>query len=440
MAILGADTIKSGLEALPTWKDRVLPIFELTSPTLRPYFVSWIGDETTLTKKIADYDYPDREDTAALDLGNSGMDRPMTLFFTGVSADTESRSFQDAFKDRGQWTILHPTEGFIDLMPYSVTRKNQPVKSGNVWVVEVDFKERITIAELTLGVSTSFLELLSGVLLGAAGALALVQAVGLFVLDSVEEITAITSSFTKAKDSIQDRLASQAELNEDVNKEFNQRIGELEELLIQPQIDVNQILTSTQELIALPAKASKNFTTRFELYRQLTNDLLGLTPSGSSPSDKNTVASQEFLLSSIIMTNTEIVTSTEFGNRAEALTAITNINTQFKLMTGTVEETQKNFKDELFKNQYFSQTDSYSSLAKLQSKTIEYLNVSLFDLAVEKRVVIGNPTSTLAFVVNEYGSTGENDELFTKFLSSNKLHGKDILLLPRDKEVVVNAS
>lgn len=440
MAILGADTIKSGLEALPTWKDRILPFVTLVSPNLRPYLVSWIGDETTLTKKIADYDYPDREDTAALDLGNSGMDRPMTLFFTGVSADTESRSFQDAFKQRGQWTILHATEGFIDLMPYSVTRKNQPIKSGNVWVVEVDFKERITIAELTLGAFPSFLELLSGAILGAAGALALVQAVGLLALDSFEEITAITSTFTKAKDSIKDKLANQAELNEDVNKEFNQRLGELEDLLIQPLIDVNQILSSTQELIALPAKASKNFTTRFELYRQLASDILGLTPTGAEISDRNIIASQEFLLSSIIMTNTEIVTSSTFPNRASAIGAIDNLSSEFKKMTGAVQDVQLNFKDELFKNQYFSQTESYAGLAKLQSKTIEYLNDSLFNLAVEKRVVIGNPISTLVFVINEFGTTGENDILFTEFLQANKLHGSDILLLPRNKEVIVNAS
>jgi hypothetical protein len=89
--------------------------------------------------------------------------------------------------------------------------------------------------------------------------------------------------------------------------------------------------------------------------------------------------------------------------------------------------------------QYIANSQNYTSIQKTFSLTMQYLISQFFNLKSEKRFTLKNPRSPLEITVTEYGSLGENEENYQLFIDSNQLSGKEILILPAGKEIVIYA-
>jgi hypothetical protein len=59
------------------------------------------------------------------------------------------------------------------------------------------------------------------------------------------------------------------------------------------------------------------------------------------------------------------------------------------------------------------------------------------NLAIERRFTLDRPRAPIEIAITEYGGLGANDFNLDLFIYSNDLHGKDIMLLARGREVVV---
>lgn len=422
---------------IPSWETRTLPFITLISPNFNAFTPEWIGDDRTTEKKVAIYDYPGRDDTATLDLGKSGTSYPLRIFFHGPGSDVASRDFQDALNERGKWEIIHPTVGYIRAQPISFTVRDNPTQSGGVYEVQTEFIEAIDVEELTLGSGLNLLAAVFEVLAIAASISALAVSVALMVQSAFREIQALRSTFQKSTASIQERLSSLAQTSSEVLAAFNSKVNEIETLLDNTVIDISQIGSAIHQLIAIPANTTTDFNTRFQTYKTMTNDILGLSPTGTSPEDRNTVLTQELVLSGIVITNAIVATSSDYRTRREAIDAANGLRAQFDLISTGLDNVQKNFGDQFIAEQYFSNSTSYPELADITSKAIDFVRATAFNLDVEKRVTIESPTAVMKFIISEYGFNIDLDQTLNDFVDFNKLEGDEILLLPPGREVVV---
>jgi len=423
---------------IPSWDMRTIPFITLISPEFSIFMADWIGDDRTTNKKVAVYDYPNRNDTATLDLGKSGTSFPLRIFFHGHAADIDARDFEDALNESGKWEIIHPVVGYIRAQPLSFTVKDNPTESGGVYEIQTEFLESIDVEELTLGSGFNLLASIFDALAVLAHIAALAVTIALAVQSAYREVQALRSTFTKSKATIQQRLASLAQTSGEILASFNAKINEIETALDNTVIDISQVGSAIQQAIALPANISTDFNTRFQTYKKMTDDIFNLAPEGTEPEDRNIVLVQELVLSSIMITNATIGTSSKFRTRQEAINAANAIREQFNAITANLDAVQTNFKDQFLAEQYFSNSASYTELADITSKAIQFIRKNAFDLSVEKRVKITNPVSIMRFIIEEYGSDMKDiDQTLNDFIDYNKLNGEEILLLPAGREVVV---
>jgi hypothetical protein len=90
--------------------------------------------------------------------------------------------------------------------------------------------------------------------------------------------------------------------------------------------------------------------------------------------------------------------------------------------------------------QYFPRAASAEAILTLNAAVARYIMEIAFDLKTEKRLVLDRPTSPLLLAVKEYGATAAGaDAAFDLLCRSNNLHGRELLLLDRMREVVIYA-
>ena len=123
--------------------------------------------------------------------------------------------------------------------------------------------------------------------------------------------------------------------------------------------------------------------------------------------------------------------------RGYAVSAMENITDRFNSTTAALDEIQDTFSGLDIDLQYFSESQSYTSLVNLFTLALQYLISQFFNLKVEKRFTLKVPRSPIKLTIDEYGEFGDNDFYYNLFLKSNKLSGNHIVLLPAGFEVVV---
>ena len=124
------------------------------------------------------------------------------------------------------------------------------------------------------------------------------------------------------------------------------------------------------------------------------------------------------------------------GNSPSPCTCLRVAKEHFDEITARLDAVQDDFKDSPIETQYFSQSSSYASAAKMIGNTVRFLLIQAYDLAIEKRFTLDVPKAPIQIVIEEYGSLGENDVNLDLFISANGLKGDDILYLPAGREVL----
>jgi hypothetical protein len=93
-----------------------------------------------------------------------------------------------------------------------------------------------------------------------------------------------------------------------------------------------------------------------------------------------------------------------------------------------------------FEKQYFPRKESAEAVATLDAAVTRYLLSVLFDLRVERVIILDRPRAPFEIAVTEYSAvSGNADERFEYFLRTNNLHGNDILLLEAGRSVKIYA-
>jgi hypothetical protein len=124
--------------------------------------------------------------------------------------------------------------------------------------------------------------------------------------------------------------------------------------------------------------------------------------------------------------------------RSEALSILSQYRTFTNASRNTLDAFAKASAGSSIINQYFPYAASTEALLTLNAAVARYIMRIAFDLKTEKRIFLEKPTSPMLLAIREYGATSAGaDAAFDLLCRSNNLHGKELLLLDRMREIVI---
>ena len=417
-----------------SWQNRLQPTIKLTSPKGNVFTPSWQGDPRNMGKKLGIFEFPKIKGLRIQDLDVGGIRYPLTLLFVGDDNDLEADRFFMACKERGLWSVVHPVRNLLKLQLVSVSEEIQPVTSGNITQIDTEWLEpQETTKKLLLPWIEQFVSAQSVIANTAASE----QATEGIVQETFGLTKKIATETEKIVQVINNGLKSITEPIAEINSLISGIHRSITSTLSEITINIAELGGEIQQLVQLPVLATEDIIERINAYSSLILEIFTLIPPGSEPEDKNNILLLELVLSGIIVAVSQSAVSGILETRAQAVQTIENISSLFNDIINNLDDGQENFQTQTIDFQYFSQSQSFIDSVRIITLAFQYLQLSIFDLAIEKRFNLEAPRAPIEITITEYGELGENDINFDNFITSNKLKGNEILILPSGREVVV---
>jgi len=416
------------------WRDRLAEKIKLTSPDGNIFTPLWRKDSYSATKKLGIFEYPKVDGSVVQDLGINGTRYPLTIYFEGPNHDIEARNFFIALKERGTWEVIHPIHGKLILQPITFSPQDDPTESGNITQITTEWIEPSTDAVLQstpqlAGVITS-----QSLIVNESASDQFVTNVK--TDSSSEKIateTAVKGTVLSVRTALKPLYEGSAELTTQIEAIQRGIQSTLDDVILSPITLAGQI----QALIQLPILSIRSIKAKLDAYKNLITGLADLAPSTADNEGKNTVSVQELAYTAAVTAAAQIATTGTLDTRPEAIEAAEDIFSLFKQITDDLDATQSLFLGNAIDSQFFSLSQSFSDVSLIVAHSIKYFLVASYDLKIEKRFVTKIPRAPIEITITEYGSLGLNDSNFDLFISSNKLKGNDIRIIPAGHEVVV---
>lgn len=406
----------------------------MVSPKGREFTAKWRGSNRSKSKKLGTFSPPKKTGTVVQDLDIASVRYPMSIYFDGENHDLESNLFFLTANETGRWEVTHPVHGKFKLQLVSILENNQPITDGNYTKFDLEWVEPIDDDQL---VSSELL---------AEQIQAQLKKLNQASLDQIESIADQNSSFSiqslkNAYDSvsgaINNGLAAIANFSADIARVVNGIQRATTAGLSGPLISVASLSSQIQLAAQLPSLAIDNVQERLSSYKIVGDALFGKLPDEITVSGRNEVAVKELALTALLGTMPQIISTGPIKTRSEALNFAQFISDYFKQVTDELDLTQDQFSGTTIDVAYFSQSNAYGEMSQLIALSLEFLLRASFDAKIEKRFKIKKDRTPIDITISEYGSLGDNDENLDDFISSNKLKGDEILLIPAGREVVV---
>ena len=417
------------------WLERVRPTINFISPDGNTFEALWISNTTPQEKKLGIFNYPKINGSVVQDLGINSTRYPMVIYFEGANNDIEAQKFMAAFNESGPWTIVHPVLGEKILQPISFSPDINPTNSGNITVITTEWIEPISDAVI------GSVQELAAKIQEQQDALNS-QTAGQFSEITNQVTTGEVRAITEESGNILTRFNETVNRLSEINAEINAQVASIQQsindIIIQPIIDVLSLAGAFQQMVELPSLVINDISSRLSQYIDFATSIFP-DPPGIPPDskDKNIVATAEMVLSAITSTLGTIAITGDFQTRPEAIQTAVDINNIFSEITNSLDATQINFSENPADVQYFSQSQTFSDASLLIAFISAYLLKISLDLKIEKRFRLEKDRSPIEITITEYGDLGDNDNNLDLFISSNNLKANEILLLPSGREVVV---
>lgn len=426
-----------------SWQNEPLSFIAFISPKFNRFTPKWKGNERSVEKKLGYFDIPRQRGTVVQDLDSKSILYPLTVYFDGLSNQTDAGNFFKAMdEERGQWIVIHPTKGQLVLQLVSAREVIAPIDDGNFTVVETQWIEPANKERFVL----PFVN-------GALGLLKVVATIQDFTTSlkqlrsdlyaAVTAVTAAINTIAGFSDALLSEIAATQTLVNDAWNDAKASVENLKNMFeadpTDPEI-IEDLGAAMADMIIIPSGASSGFEDRTAIYSELMESIITVVPDGAGLTDDenfNKIVTFEFTMMTILNAMCQILLTADFKSRADIVVAMDFITTFFNNAINKFEGIQENFEGLDIDKQYFSQGSAFNAVQSIFSLTNQYLLGQFFNAKVEKRIILKKKRSPLEITVTEYGDLGENDSNYDLFLSSNNLTGDDILILPAGREVVV---
>jgi len=422
-----------------SWLNQTREYITFLSPEDNVFVALWKNNERSVEKKLGIFDPPKFKGSIIQDLDVKSVSYPLTIYFDGPSHyDTANKFFKACQDEKGQWEVTHPTKGGLILQLVSVKELINPIDDGNFTVFETNWLEPANIERL---VSPD--ELANSVLLKTLNAIS----------DGITQIQQLRSDLYSAIQAAANMINTIANLAKNafseiaateqiVNDAWQSAQSSVTALLAIFQADASDtdnqanVSNALSDVVTLPLETNDDYSSRNSFYSDYTDSLLAAAPLGNTIEDFNKVIFMEFSIITILVSMCRIIVTSTFKTRSEIIIAMDNLTVRFNDTINALETIQENFEGLDIDLQYFSQSQTWTTIQNLFSLTMQYLLTQFFNSNVEKILTLKNARSPIEITVTEY-TDGDFETNYDLFLNSNDLHGNDILLLPAGREIKI---
>lgn len=431
---------------MSNWKTRLRDCCKFVSPDGDIYTPGWTGNEITVEKRVAAFDYPLVDGSTSQDLGRKAFNWPMTLYFEGIDNDIDAWNFLKSMDQRGTWSVVHPVYGQKELQPITAKLIADPTGSGNLTVVDTTWLEpilRTPAARIDWGNNISATSEIT-----VASVINQFSATVTSIKSTVADIQAAVGQINNAMGTVSGYIA-------DANGLVGDAYGAVTGLMTGLQNNFAGVAGGIISLMTTPGLMAGGIVSQVSSFGTLASDLMSQLPNAATLgfldlATRGRIATVElFASAAIVGVATTLVDSASgsttpgapqpMATRAEAVQAIDGINTLFSAITTGLDGFQAAAASNPADTQYFSQSQAYADLARLVTACNQFLIHAAFDLKAEKRFTLDRPRSTMEIAIEQYGQNGWDDSYFDYACKTNQLHGDQILWLPAGFEWVTYA-
>lgn len=329
-----------------SYQTRVRDEIKFISPEYNTFTAFWRGGDRNLTKKLGTFDPPGVRGSIIQDLDTRSMVYPLTVYFSGLNHDKDAKKFFNAlFKEKGVWEITHPIHGILNLQLVSAKENNNPVTDGGITVIEMDWLEPALI-ETIISTEQLAIDVLLEIINTIQDTVNQLKQLRSDLYSAVQSgINAITAILGFSNMTLAEMAATDQIVNDAWNSSKSALIQSISDFQNNPSdTDIqDELLNNLIDVIATPLGANSDYTTRMSIYSDLLDEFLTILPTGNTAEDFNKALFVESGIIAALISACRIIVTSNFGTRAEVLSAIDNITTLFNDAMNAIETVQDNF-------------------------------------------------------------------------------------------------
>ena len=407
------------------WNDRIIEA-AYNSPGGTRVVFDYENVSKSFDKKTTAFNFPDANGTYIQDMGHSGRRYPLRIFFWGDDYDLQALAFEAMLQEVGTGKLEHPTYGVVNVVPFgTVTQRDDLKTAANQAIIEVVFWETIGLIYPASQTDPASSVLTSVDEYNDAAAAEFEDVAS---LDSAVEQSSFKNTYTALLDNVKSGLQSIADVQADVQKQFNainDSINNGIDVLIS---DPLTLAFQTVILIQAPARALTSITARLDAYKNLADSILSgdnATP-GNDARNSNAFHANDLYASTYVAGSIVSVVNNQFATKTDALEAAEVILTQFNDLIVWRDNNYESLGE-------IDAGSAYQQLQEAVALTAGFLVEISFTLKQERRLILDRNRTIIDLVAELYGSI---DDQLDFFITSNDLSGSEILELPIGREIL----
>ena len=428
------------------WTDRLRKTIKFISPSGLEFTPLWKGNEISAKKRLGRHAYPNLDNEVVQDLGMESRDYPLTVYFDGPDNDKDAWAFGKALCEPETWKVTHPVYGLLFLQLVSFKFKPEPVDSGNVTVFETAWIEPASNEEIkpepdpAAEVEAAVEAVKEGTLKDSA---AITQ-------DGISKANAAANGLKQGLNAVKCTIQS-------ANARINTLQAQINDFATTAYLDIASIAGGVIELLEAPDLMAKSVSSKIALFSNLGKKIMSNMPHADSANttgheiapnmpgslsnktgQKNLALAGQLFLNAITVGLAKSVISNLPESRREALATLNEFQRFSREAEEALDKSAALTAEERIEDQFVPRASSGEAIATLNTAVVRYVMRALFDLKIERRMVLDRPRAPLEIAITEYKATGESaDYYFDLFCRTNDLHKLDVLLLPAGREVVI---
>jgi len=392
----------------------------------------WDEAEESFDHRASVFRFPKVEGAFVSSQGTGESRFPIEMFIHGEDYDIEAAEVMEILKETGNGVLEHPIYGRKTVQPTNVKRKDNPTTNGGQAIISVLFIEStpLSFPGTEEDIKKRLEELQNSFDDVTPSEYALQRRD-----DSALDSSNIQARFDTALTSINDFMAPVAELSDTVNAQFNAISlsinNGLTTLVGKPLVLASQFIA----LIKTPGRVAQSLDLRILGYTGLAQSLRErATITSISNDSRNSLLENSFLLASTVAALAETLLLENFFTKSEALTAANSLILLHNTNRDFLETEQTKFEGSPLELLLYGDSQNTKTLNEIVQITASKLADLSFNLRQERVFTTASDRTIIDLTFELYGDiTLENIDLL---ISSNNLTGNEIILIPRNREII----
>ena len=423
-----------------SFTERLIPPAYTSPSGIRQEFFYSSGLEKTFEHKLDGYEFADLDVSYFQDLGLTSDVLPFQVKIKGPDYDLDAKNFELLLREKGQGILEHPIHGTKNVVIGSVRRFDDPINAGGVATFDIAFFETDELQPAETSEFPAEIADQQNTIANEASSASFANTIRFrSILDQIN----VQETYQSYIGFVEKALAKVAAIQGEIAIAFNQVLGDILnnlDTLIETPL---QLAQQTQFLIQLPLQATESFSERLTSYAELLDAVLQVDGDGVSfmeSKDINTSLFNDVIISELfgaaaVNAIIQTASSSNYTTRTDALSSSEAVTTEFNKLTEILDRIQTKYKNEIFFDQYFSQSQNYNEMRTLLLTVIKDIQKRLLSLAMEKKFTLTIDKHYIDICANEYGKI--DDETLQFFQDTNNIHGDDFFLLNKGREITV---